>query len=59
MQAKSSHQVYGNTLKSLNQIAIGLIEAGEAGGILEQVLDRIAILLEERAKIRGQIYREP
>ena len=36
-------------------IAIGLIEAGEAGGILEQVLDRIAILLEERAKIRGQI----
>ena len=36
-------------------IAIGLIEAGEAGGILEQVLDRIALLLEERAKIRGQI----
>lgn len=36
-------------------LAIGLIQAGEAGGILEQVLDRVALLLEERAKIRGQI----
>ena len=36
-------------------MAVGLIEAGEAGGILEQVLDRVALLLEERAKIRGQI----
>ena len=36
-------------------LTLGLIEAGEAGGILEQVLDRIALLLEERAKIRGQI----
>ena len=41
--------------KVFEPIAIGLIEAGEAGGILEQVLDRIALLLEERAKIRGQI----
>ena len=36
-------------------ITIGLIEAGEAGGILEEVLDRIAQLLEDQAKIRGQI----
>ena len=41
--------------KVFEPIAIGLIEAGEAGGILEQVLERIALLLEERAKIRGQI----
>jgi len=41
--------------KVFEPIAIGLIEAGEAGGILEQVLDRIALLLEERAKIKGQI----
>ena len=41
--------------KVFEPLAIGLIEAGEAGGILEQVLDRIALLLEERAKIRGQI----
>lgn len=41
--------------KVFEPIAVGLIEAGEAGGILEQVLDRIALLLEERAKIRGQI----
>ena len=36
-------------------ITIGLIEAGEAGGILDQVLERIAILMEEQAKIKGQI----
>ena len=41
--------------KVFEPIAVGLIEAGETGGILEQVLDRIALLLEERAKIRGQI----
>ena len=41
--------------KVFEPLAIGLIEAGEAGGILEQVLDRVALLLEERAKIRGQI----
>ena len=36
-------------------ITIGLIEAGETGGILDKVLDRIAQLLEDQAKIRGQI----
>ena len=36
-------------------ITIGLIEAGEAGGILDQVLDRIAKLMEDQAKIKGQI----
>ena len=41
--------------KVFEPIAIGLIEAGEAGGILGEVLDRVALLLEERAKIRGQI----
>ncbi|MDB4653793.1 type II secretion system F family protein [Synechococcus sp. AH-551-E02] len=41
--------------KVFEPLAVGLIEAGEAGGILEDVLDRIALLLEERAKIRGQI----
>ena len=41
--------------KVFEPLAIGLIEAGEAGGILEQVLDGVALLLEERAKIRGQI----
>ena len=41
--------------KVFEPIAIGLIEAGESGGILGDVLERIALLLEERAKIRGQI----
>ncbi len=36
-------------------ITIGLIEAGEAGGILSEVLDRLALLLEAKAKIKGQI----
>ena len=40
--------------KVFEPIAIGLIEAGEAGGILGMVLERIATLLEERAKIKAK-----
>jgi len=36
-------------------IMIGLIEAGEAGGILAQVLERLAALIEAQSKIRSQI----
>ena len=36
-------------------MTVGLIEAGEAGGILEDVLDRIAHLMEQQAKLRGQM----
>ena len=36
-------------------ITVGLIEAGEAGGILSEVLDRLALLLEAKSKIKGQI----
>ena len=36
-------------------ITIGLIEAGEAGGILDKVLDRIATLIEDQEKIKSQI----
>lgn len=41
--------------KVFKPITIGLIEAGETGGILDEVLERIALLMEEQAKIRGQI----
>jgi len=41
--------------KVFKPITIGLIEAGEAGGILEQVLDRVAHLMEQQAKLRGQM----
>ena len=34
---------------------IGLIEAGEAGGILSPVLERLASLIEARSKIKSQI----
>ena len=36
-------------------IVVGLIEAGEAGGVLSEILERIALLLESQSKIRGQI----
>tara|TARA_Y100001978_G_C23661247_1_gene418777 strand:- start:196 stop:1359 length:1164 start_codon:yes stop_codon:yes gene_type:complete len=36
-------------------IMIGLIEAGEAGGILSKVLERLASLIEAQSKIKGQI----
>ena len=36
-------------------ITVGLIEAGETGGILSKVLERLALLLEAQSKIKGQI----
>ena len=36
-------------------IMIGLIEAGETGGLLSQVLERLANLIEAQNKIKGQI----
>jgi len=36
-------------------ITIGLIRAGEFGGILDAVIDRIANLIEQQAKLKGMI----
>lgn len=41
--------------KVFQPITIGLIRAGEFGGILDSVVDRIANLIEQQAKLRGQI----
>ena len=41
--------------KVFKPIMVGLIEAGEAGGILSKVLERIALLVEAQAKLRGEI----
>ena len=45
----------GNYPRVFSPIMIGLIEAGEAGGILSEVLERLASLVESQSKIRGQI----
>ncbi len=45
----------GNYPRIFSPIMIGLIEAGEAGGILSQVLERLASLIESQSKIKGQI----
>ena len=45
----------GNYPRIFSPIMIGLIEAGEAGGILSEVLERLANLVEARSKIKGQI----
>ena len=44
-----------NYSRIFSPIMIGLIEAGEAGGILSQVLERLALLIEAQSKIRSQI----
>ena len=45
----------GNYSRTFSPIMIGLIEAGEAGGILSEVLERLASLVESQSKIKGQI----
>jgi len=44
-----------NFPRIFSPIMIGLIEAGEAGGILSPVLERLASLIEARSKIKSQI----
>ena len=44
-----------NYPRIFSPIMIGLIEAGEAGGILSEVLERLASLVEAQSKIKGQI----
>ena len=44
-----------NYPRIFSPIMIGLIEAGEAGGILSEVLERLALLIEAQSKIKGQI----
>ena len=51
-ELSSSLRIYSRTF---SPIMIGLIEAGEAGGILSQVLERLASLVESQSKIKGQI----
>ena len=41
--------------KLFASITVGLIEAGETGGILDQVLERIANLIEDKEKIKSEI----
>jgi len=51
-ELSSSLEIYQ---RIFSPIMIGLIEAGEAGGILSQVLERLAALIEAQSKIRSQI----
>ena len=44
-----------NYPRIFSPIMVGLIEAGEAGGILSGVLERLALLIEAQNKIKGQI----
>jgi len=44
-----------NYPRIFSPIMVGLIEAGEAGGILSGVLERLASLIEAQNKIKGQI----
>lgn len=41
--------------QAFDQLYVSMIEAGEAGGILDEVLNRLAKLLEDIARLRGQI----
>ena len=54
-----SGEELSSSLNKYNRIfsptMIGLIEAGEAGGILSEVLERLALLIESQSKIKGQI----
>ena len=41
--------------KVFDSLSVAMVEAGEAGGVLEEVLKRLAKLLEDNAKLQNQI----
>ena len=41
--------------KIFDRLYISMIRAGEAGGVLDQVLNRLAIFMEERSKLTQQV----
>jgi type IV pilus assembly protein PilC len=41
--------------KVFDKLSIAMVEAGEAGGVLDETLKRLAKLLEENAKLQNQI----
>ncbi len=41
--------------KVFDQLSIAMVEAGEAGGVLDEPLKRLAKLLEDNAKLQNQI----
>ncbi len=41
--------------KVFDQLSIAMVEAGEAGGVLDEALKRLAKLLEDNAKLQNQI----
>jgi type IV pilus assembly protein PilC len=61
--AISSEVQQGNNLSDamakhpdcFDQLYVSMIEAGETGGVLDEVLDRLAKLLEDMAKLKNQI----
>ena len=41
--------------KIFDRLYISMVKAGEAGGVLDQVLNRLAIFMEERSKLTQQV----
>jgi type IV pilus assembly protein PilC len=41
--------------KVFDNLSIAMVEAGEAGGVLDETLKRLAMLLEENARLQNQI----
>lgn len=41
--------------KAFDQLYVNMIAAGEAGGILDQILDRLSTYIEKNVKLKGQV----
>ncbi|NJK40918.1 MAG: type II secretion system F family protein [Acaryochloridaceae cyanobacterium SU_2_1] len=41
--------------QAFDQLYVAMIQAGEAGGVLDEVLNRLATLLEDQARLKNQI----
>ena len=44
-----------NILSALTSLYVSMVEAGEVGGVLDEVMNRLAKLLEDVARLQNQI----
>jgi len=54
-QGESLAKAMRNWPRVFDNLTIAMVEAGEAGGVLEETLRRLALLLEQNSKLQNQV----
>lgn len=54
-EGRSLSEVLADHPKTFNKLYVSMVSAGEMGGVLDEVLNRLAVFMENNAKLIGQL----